>query len=157
MIDYQVNGLDPAEFAAFFARNDDELRAHGAVRVFAEDDGYPCRTMLKHATIGDELLLINYTHQPNKTPYFSSGPIYVCRKALAPVRLTNAIPDMLHVRPLSIRGYGHDHMIVDADVCDGADAEVLIQRLLANSQISYLHVHLARRGCYACHVARIEA
>jgi hypothetical protein len=154
MIDYQVSGLDPAEFAALFTQNDDELRAHGAVRVVAEDDGYPCRTTLKHAEIGDELLLVNYTHQPNKTPYFSAGPIYVSRKARAPVQLINTIPDMLRVRPLSIRGYGGDHMIVDADVCDGADAEVLIQRLLANTQIAYLHVHLARRGCYACRVAR---
>jgi hypothetical protein len=30
----------------------------------------------------------------------------------------------------------------------------LIMRFFANPQVGYLHVHNARRGCYACRVDR---
>jgi Protein of unknown function (DUF1203) len=153
-MNYVLKGLDPADFAPLFAQNDEELKAQRAVRVFADDDGYPCRTRLAHAPVGEELLLLNYTHQPHDSPYFSSGPIYVSKHAREVVTYHNAIPEMLHVRPLSIRGYDSHHMIVDADVCDGVMVESLIVRLLEIPQVEYLHVHLARRGCYACRVDR---
>ena len=44
--------------------------------------------------------------------------------------------------------------MVDADVVDGAAAEPLIQRYLARADVAYLHIHFARRGCYACRADR---
>ena len=44
--------------------------------------------------------------------------------------------------------------MVDEDVVDGAAAEPLIQRYLTRTDVAYLHVHFARRGCYACRVER---
>jgi hypothetical protein len=43
---------------------------------------------------------------------------------------------------------------VDADVVDGAEAEPLIERYLARGDVAYLHIHYARRGCFACRVDR---
>ena len=39
--------------------------------------------------------------------------------------------------------------MVDADVVDGGSLEPLIKRFLANAEVSYLHAHYAKRGCYA--------
>jgi hypothetical protein len=153
-MNYIIKGLNPADFVPLFRLSDAELHAQRARRVIAEDDGYPCRTRLAHAPLGEELLLLNYTHQPNNSPYFANGPIYVSKNVHQQTILHNEIPDMLRVRPLSIRGYDSDHMIVDADVCEGNDAEPLIERLFAQPTIDYLHVHLARRGCFACYVER---
>ena len=153
-MNYIIKGLKPADFAPLFQLSDTALRAKRALRVIAEDDGYPCRARLAHAPIGEELLLLNYTHQPNDSPYFASGPIYVGKNVHQQTILHNEIPEMLRVRPLSIRGYDRAHMIVDADVCEGNDAEQLIERLFAQLSIDYLHVHLARRGCFACCVER---
>jgi len=45
-------------------------------------------------------------------------------------------------------------MMIDADLADGANLEALVQRLLVNDATSYLHVHYAKRGCYAALVER---
>jgi transcriptional regulator len=45
-------------------------------------------------------------------------------------------------------------MIVDAEVVDGGEIEAQIERFFARHDVAYLHVHYARRGCYACRVDR---
>ena len=44
--------------------------------------------------------------------------------------------------------------MVDAEVVNGADAAPLIERYLARADVAYLHIHFARRGCFACRVDR---
>jgi len=46
--------------------------------------------------------------------------------------------------------------MVDADVVEGARIESLIDRLFADERVSHLHVHYARRACYACGVERVR-
>ncbi len=46
-------------------------------------------------------------------------------------------------------------LIVEADVVEGGEIEALIARFFARADVSYLHVHYARRGCYACRVDRV--
>ena len=45
--------------------------------------------------------------------------------------------------------------IVDAEVAPGTELETLIERFFADPRVAYLHVHNARRGCYACRVDRL--
>jgi hypothetical protein len=42
----------------------------------------------------------------------------------------------------------------DADVVDGRELEAVVERFFANPRVSYLHVHFARPGCYACRIDR---
>lgn len=44
--------------------------------------------------------------------------------------------------------------MLDADVVEGTQIEPVIERLFANPDISYLHVHNAKRGCYAGRIDR---
>jgi transcriptional regulator len=48
-------------------------------------------------------------------------------------------------------------MIVEAEVVEGAEVEAMIERLFARQDVAYLHIHYARRGCYACRVDRAGA
>ena len=43
---------------------------------------------------------------------------------------------------------------LDADVVEGAAVEPLIARLLANADVSYIHAHYAKRGCYSGRIDR---
>ena len=43
---------------------------------------------------------------------------------------------------------------IDADVVEGAAVEPLIARLLANAEVSYIHAHYAKRGCYSGRIDR---
>ena len=45
--------------------------------------------------------------------------------------------------------------MTDAEVLPGTELEALIDRFFAEPSVSYLHVHNARRGCYACRVDRL--
>ncbi len=64
------------------------------------------------------------------------------------------LPPYLTLRPLSVRAYDDAGEMVDAEVIAGTEAEPLIRRLLAQDGVAFLHIHFARRGCYACRVDR---
>ena len=43
-------------------------------------------------------------------------------------------------------------MMVDADVVEGERLSALLTALLSKQAVEYLHVHFAKRGCYAARV-----
>ncbi|HSS27861.1 MAG TPA: DUF1203 domain-containing protein [Usitatibacter sp.] len=130
------------------------LRTLGARRVVADGDGYPCRVSLGHAKAGEELLLLNYEHQPGASPYRSRHAIYVARGSVEAFDQVDVVPEVILTRLVSVRAFDRDHMIVDADVVEGKDAAALFERLFANPKAEYLHVHNAKRGCYSAKVER---
>jgi hypothetical protein len=60
----------------------------------------------------------------------------------------------MRARPLSLRAFDAEDMMVDADLVDGAEAEGLIQRFLEDPMVAYIQAHYARRGCYAGRIER---
>lgn len=151
---FRVRGLSPEPFRRYFDMSDAELRAIGALRQVADEDGYPCRVSLRHAPVGDELVLLNYEHQAGHTPYRASHAIYVCRSSGEPFDAVDVLPEVILKRLVSVRAFDERHMMIDADVVDGPDAAALFEKLLANPEASYLQVHNARRGCYSARVER---
>jgi hypothetical protein len=152
---FRVVGLDPAPFAPLVFLSDDELAAKGMRRMIADNKpGYPCRVSLADAEIGEELLLLPYAHQSARTPYRASGPIFV-RKAARQCKLdAGVIPDYVRLRQMSVRAYDAAHLMIDAAVCDGKDAAATILQTFENSDVAYIHLHNANRGCFSCLVNR---
>ena len=151
---YRVLGLSPDPFRRYFDLSDRELEALGAVRVTADSPTFPCRVSLRLARSGDELLLINYEHQPGDTPYRSRHAIYVNRNSTQAFDGVDVVPETILTRLVSVRAFDARHMMIDADVVDGTNAAELFERLLSNPVASYLQVHNAKRGCYAARVER---
>lgn len=151
---FRISGLDPAPFAALHALSDDALAARGARRVIVDEKpGAPCRVSLDDAEIGEAVILLSYEHQGADTPYRQQGPIFV-RETTARFDAANTMPPALARRMLSLRGFDKHHMMIEADVCDGADAVAVIEQFLANAEVSYIHAHYARRGCFAALIER---
>lgn len=151
---FQITGLDPAPFAHLHAMSDDELTNRGAKRVrVAHKHAAPCRISLDDAEIGETVILLNYTHQGADTPYRQQGPIFV-RETGARCAARDAVPPALARRTLSLRGFDADHMMIEAELCEGADAGALIERFFANPNVAYIHAHYARRGCFAALIER---
>lgn len=151
---FQITGLDPAPFAHLHAMSDEQLQSGGAQRVrVTQKHAAPCRISLDDAEIGESVILLNYTHQGADTPYHQQGPIFI-RETSARSAVRNAIPPALARRPLSLRGFDAQHMMIEADLTDGADAAPLIERFFANPAVAYIHAHYARRGCFAALVER---
>ena len=151
---FRVLGLSPAPFRRYFEMSDAELRAAGAVRTTVAEAGLPCRVSLRHAPVGEEMLLVNYEHQPANTPYRASHAIYVCRSSVESFDEADVVPEVIETRLVSVRAFDGDHMMVDAEVIEGKNAAALFDRMLANDSVAYLQVHNAKRGCYSARVER---
>lgn len=155
---FRITGLDVSEFRSFSGLSDDDLRGRGALRVIAEKcPGYPDRIELRDAMPGESLILVNYTHQPAASPYRSSHAIYVLEHPTHRYDRVGEIPKVLRTRAISLRAFDDAGMIVAAELCDGADVEPAIEKLLEEAATSYLHLHYAKFGCFACRVDRVAS
>ncbi len=154
---FRITGLAPDAFVPLFHLDDDALAARGIRRRFADaSPGYPCRVSLEDAEVGEELLLLPFEHLAVDSPYRASGPIYVRRVATRAACFVDRVPEQLRRRLVSVRAYDADAMMRGAEVCDGTELRAAIERLFADDDVRYLHVHNARPGCFACRVDRSE-
>lgn len=154
-MDFRISGLPAAPFAPLFGLSDGALAERGARRCVADTQpGFPCRITIEDAEPGESLILLSHQHQPTDSPYRASGPIFVREAARETFDRANHIPEQLRSRLLSVRAYDGEAMIVDAEVVEGAELDGLIDRLFGDTRVAYLHVHFARRGCYACRIDR---
>lgn len=155
---FQVSGLDYAEFAPLFGMTDARLAERNIVRRIADKQpGYPCRVSLQDAEPGETLLLLNYEHLAVASPYRSRHAIYVRENAKRITPERDEIPAVLAIRLLSLRAFDRAGMMVDADVVQGKDAAPLIQGMLANPNVEFLHAHTAKYGCFAARIDRTTA
>jgi len=152
---FRISGLPAAQFAGLIGLPDAELAAHDAVRVVADrHPGFPCRVSLRDAQPGETLLLLSYEHLAVASPYRSRYAIYVRENAEDARLQVGEVPEVLHGRLLSLRAFSGAGMLLDADVVETRQLIPAIERLLAPSEVAYLHVHNAKPGCFAARVDR---
>lgn len=152
---FQISALPLEAFQPLFGLSDAELAGRGAVRrIVDRSPGFPCRVSLEDAAPGEAVLLVNYEHQPARTPYRSSHAIFVREGATQARPAVGEVPEVLRRRLLSVRAFDANGMMIDADVVDGLELETLIERMFASAEVACLHVHNARPGCYAARVNR---
>ena len=153
---YRIQGLDPELFNLFRHRSDEQLAAMSAERVIADEDfGYPCRATLEDVRVGESLILLNFEHQPAASPYRSRHAIFISESADKAAVIDNTLPLPLRRRLLSVRAFDANGKMLDADVVNGVEAEPLIDRMLVEPKTDYLHIHFAKRGCFAARVDRL--
>ena len=152
---FTVSSLPLEPFQPLFDLDDAALAARGAMRVVADKAfAFPCRVSLDDAEPGERLILLNYEHQPAASPFRASHAIYV-REIATPAATTDELPPALNRRLLSLRGFDDQGLLRDADVVQGSEAREVIERLLADPDIAYLHAHYAKPGCYAARIDRV--
>jgi len=153
---FKLIGLPFEPFAPLFSLDERALSALDARRVVADESpGYPCRVSLVDAQMGEELLLVPFVHQPESSPYRASGPIFVRKGARHRVLAAGVIPDYVALRQISLRAYDAAHLMVDAAVCEGKDTANEILRMFDDSDVAYIHLHNAKRGCFSCRADRV--
>ncbi|MDP1748907.1 MAG: DUF1203 domain-containing protein [Reyranella sp.] len=149
-MDFRIKGLSPEPFRHLYGLPEGELARHGVTRYLVDKKpGYPDRIEMRDAEPGETVLLLNHVCQPANTPYHASHAIFVREGAEEPYDRVNEVPEVMRVRLLSLRGYDARGMMLDADVVEGQSLEPVIERLFANRDIAYIHVHNAKRGCYS--------
>ena len=152
---FRATGLALSQFEPLFVLDDAGLARRGMQRLTVDEKpGFPCRVTLEDAEPGERVILLPFEHQPARSPYRSSGAIFVRETARAPFDAVDVVPPVLRGRMLSLRGYDAQDCMVDADVVSGDAVEEAIGRFFARDDVRYIHVHNAKRGCYACRIDR---
>lgn len=152
---FQIHALDKDLFSDLFELDDKALKAMGARRQTVTDKpGYPCRVSLADAEVGETVVLFNYEHLPEKTAYRSAHAIYVRENAQQARPAPDEIPEVLSSRLLSVRCFGNDHFMIQADVVEGARLGPMLDEMFQNEAVSYIHLHNAKQGCFAAKVTR---
>lgn len=155
MSSFRLSGLDPEPFASLFHLDADALAARGARRCIADaDHGFPCRVSLEDARRGEELLLLHWEHLPGPSPYRAGGPVFVRRGAQRCVLAPGVVPDSVSRRLISLRAYDTAALMVDAEVCAGEAVAGWLEQAFRRDGIVRVHLHNARRGCFACEAER---
>ncbi|GBQ99610.1 hypothetical protein AA23498_3509 [Acetobacter nitrogenifigens DSM 23921 = NBRC 105050] len=150
-----IQGLDASEFTWLSRLSDEELSVIGARRCVVDaQPGFPDRIEIRDLEIGESAILLNYEHQPAVTPYRSRHAIFIKEGAARAANIIDTIPEAVKIRMISLRAFNVAGEIIDADPAEGANLPPLIEHFFANPDVSYLHVHYAKRGCYAARIVR---
>lgn len=152
---FRLKALPDSDFHELFKLSDSELEKIGAKRMIVDQfPGFPCRISLQDAEIGEEVILLSHFHHDTKSPYRASGPIFIRKTAKTASLYLNEVPKMFHHRLLSLRSYDKNGMMIRADVVEGTLLKNRLTKIFENREISYIHIHNAKAGCYNCLVER---
>ncbi len=155
-VSFRIRGLSPDAFAPLFALSDGELAARNIQAVVADEPhSAPCRVSLIDAEPGERLLLLSHQHQEAASPFRASGPIFVREAARQAVAVVDEIPEVIARRTISVRAYDADAMMVEGELAEGSELAPLLNRLVERPDVEVVHLHYARRGCYAALVERV--
>jgi len=153
MIPFRVTGI--SEDLAQRARTEMKSPQYGHPAHVEIAKGYgPCRSCLgKFQTGQDERLLFTYDPFAGLDSYPSPGPIFIHRES-CPTYDAAAFPPELRDLPLTLEGYGPDRWIVSRERISNGEVEPAMERLLANSEVEYVHVRNTEAGCFIALVER---
>jgi hypothetical protein len=152
---FQIHPLTGTDFSYLSSLSEEDLAArHIKTYVADSKPGFPCRVSLDDAEVGEKVFLLHYEHQPNDTPYRASHAIFVKEGAVPGQPAPDTVPESIASRLLSVRAFDSSHAMVDADIIEGREVDGLIARMFENAEVDYIHLHYARRGCFAAEVRR---
>lgn len=154
-MNFQIHALGHAQFAPMFCQSNDALaKAKALKKTVDANPGYPCRVSLVDAEVGETVLLVNYQHQPAKSPFQAAHAIYVREHAEQAFPQPGTIPELFLNRLISVRAFDERHLITNADVVEGACLHEAIFAMMNDINVAYLHLHNAKLGCFLAQVTR---
>ena len=144
----------PSEIADAARRVAETGSVDHALITAASPESSPCRHCLRWAKPGERVILFPYAAIPSGHPYSETGPIFVHANKCQPYNATNEYPtDFREGRVF--RAYDSNYNIIDAQVMDGSEPEVVIERLFQNPETVFVDARSVTRGCFTFRVHRV--
>jgi hypothetical protein len=94
-------------------------------------------------------------HQDGNSPYQAAHAIFIRKGAEQAYPKIDEVPRQFMNRALSLRAFNDHAMIVGADLVAGEELGGALEKLLANPEAAYVHIHYAKFGCYAARADRV--
>jgi hypothetical protein len=114
---------------------------------------YPCRHCLRWAQPGERVILFPYSAIPSGHPYSETGPIFVHANECQRYSATNEYPTAFRECRV-FRAYDSNYKIIDAEVVNGSEPEMVIERLFQNPETAFVDARSATHGCFTFRVQR---
>ena len=118
--------------------------------------GYgPCRHCLHTFDIGKENRIL-FTYDPfhGLEPLPLPGPVFIHAEPCARFEDAAGFPPTLREHRLTLAAYGDGRRLLTEDFVDDGNVEPVIDRLLTNNAVRYIHVRDTEAGCYDFRVER---
>lgn len=152
---FRITGLSPEPFQSLFGLPEQDLESLGMKRyIVGSNPGFPDRIEMEDAQLGQSVLLLNHVCQPANTPYRASHAIFIREWATQAYDAVDQVPQSMQIRLLSLRAFTDAGMMLDAEVAEGIAIEPVIAQMFSNPEVSYIHVHNAKQGCYSGRIDR---
>lgn len=130
-------------------------------RLVSAEGGEPCRDVLRRARPGEELILASFSPFKEAGPYREFGPVFVLanpspEEVVADTGFPTAGDDTedYFKDRLVLRAYSRDERIVSAEMVEAGEAPAAAERLLASSDVAFVHARFPTYGCFACRIER---
>ncbi|HEX7030638.1 MAG TPA: DUF1203 domain-containing protein [Gammaproteobacteria bacterium] len=142
----------PREIAA--AARTSRLDAFGNEPVRVLDGGrHQCRQCLRLSQPGEPVLLIAHRPFSSRQPYAETGPVFVHERDCESYPHIHAWPSGFPRDKVVLRAYDERERIAGAQAVGGRRVEDVIDEMLNDEKIAFLH---ARNLGYGCYMFRIE-
>jgi Protein of unknown function (DUF1203) len=145
-----VQAIDPARL--------DQVRSSGTdghgnelVPFAASGDGEPLRCCLRYAQPGEQITLISYAPFDHPSVWTEVGPVYIHAERCGGYRPDGALPEELSSGPRVLRTYRSDDSMDyehNTVITDEAELAPIIERLLTEPDVAFLHVRTLAPQCF---------
>lgn len=117
--------------------------------------GYgPCRSCLRTFRSSDEMrILFTYNPFAGLAAYPSPGPVFVHQDECE-TYAADGLPADLRALPLVVEGYGRERRLLHQDAVGDEVVEEVIERVLQDARVEYVHLRNAEAGCFIALVER---
>jgi Protein of unknown function (DUF1203) len=125
------------------------------IERFERDRTYPCRHCLREASAVNGMLLLSYQTPKPKSVYGQPTAIFLCALACERFERSDAIPDIVRHRLVSLRAFRSDGMMIyDANQLVEGCHDAVVREIFSREDVAFINAHTAKAGCMLCHIER---
>jgi hypothetical protein len=118
--------------------------------------GYgPCRLCLRTFRVGEETRIL-FTFDPfyQLEPLPLPGPVFIHEHECPRYPEDSGFPEDMRAHRLTLNAYGEKRSLLAQEYVDDGVVEPIVERLLADSRVRYIHVRDTEAGCYDFRIER---
>lgn len=157
MIEYRTIAIPDATADAVRSALTSPQYGHPAHVELADGHG-PCRLCLRTFAVGRERRIL-FTYDPfeesgaNPLP----GPVFIHESACRRYPENAGFPQELLRHALTLAAYGQDRRLLAEEHVSNGKIEPVLERLLGQSDVDYIHVRDTEAGCFDFRIERADA
>ena len=150
-----MTGLPRQDFAHLSGLNDKVLRLQNIMRQTVDaKPGPSCRITLQDADAGETVLLLSYQSHDVPAPCALRSAAYVREGAAQAAAYRDALPPVFADRPVALRLFNQDAMLVGADMSFNPGVKAKIEQGFARVEVAGIHGHNPVYGCFVAGIGR---